>query len=78
VLAVSVHRQFRVQPGVQQRLTDPPQTSPEALAQSPAAAGPACRPSPLPGPQQTRPPGAHRVRAGRDGRSALREACTMV
>ena len=28
-----------------QRLTDLPQTCPEALAQSPAAAGPACRPS---------------------------------
>jgi len=28
----------------------PAQTYPEALAQSPAAAGPVCRPSPLPGP----------------------------
>ena len=27
---------------------------------------------------QTRPRRAHRVRAGRDGRGALREACTMV
>jgi hypothetical protein len=33
---------------VPQRLTDLPQTYPEALAQPPAAAGPACRPSPLP------------------------------
>jgi hypothetical protein len=63
---------------VHQRLTDLPKTYPEALAQSPAAADPACRPSPLPGPQQTRPPRAHRVRAGGDGRGALREACTMV
>ena len=33
-----------------QRLTDLPQTNPEALARSPAAAGSACRPSGLPGP----------------------------
>jgi hypothetical protein len=35
---------------VHQRLTDLPQTNPEALARSPAAAGSACRPSGLPGP----------------------------
>lgn len=72
---MSVHLQLRGQPGVHQRLTDLTQTYFEALAQSPAAA---CRPSPLPGPQQTRPPRAHRVRAGSDGRGALREAGTMV
>jgi hypothetical protein len=33
---------------VPHRLTDLPQTYPEALAQPPAAAGPAFRPSPLP------------------------------
>ena len=47
--AVSVHLQLRGQPGVHQRLTDLSQTYLEALAQSPAAAGPACRPTPLPG-----------------------------
>jgi hypothetical protein len=69
-------RRFRVQPGVHQRLTDLPKTYPEALAQTPAAAGPASRAAPLPGPQQTRPLRAHMT--GCDGRGALREACTMV
>ena len=75
---MSVHLQLRGQPGVHQRLTDLTQTYLKALAQSPAAAGPACRPLLLPGPQHTRPPRAHRVRAGSDGRGALREACTLV
>ena len=44
--AVSVHLQLRGQPGVHHRLTDLTQTYFEALAQSPAAAGPACRPKP--------------------------------
>jgi hypothetical protein len=47
---VSVHGQLRVKPGGHKRLTDLSQTYPEALAQSPGAAGPACRPAPLPGP----------------------------
>jgi hypothetical protein len=62
---------------VHKSLADLSQTYPEALAQAPAAAGPACRPSPLPAPQQTSPPGEHMVRAGRDGRGALREACAL-
>ena len=45
-----IHRQLRVQPGARQSLENPPQTYSEAFARSPAAAGPACRPSPLPGP----------------------------
>ena len=44
---MSVHLQLRGQPGVHQRLTDMTQTYFEALAQSPAAAGPACRPAPF-------------------------------
>jgi hypothetical protein len=36
---------LREQPGARQSLKNPPQIYPEALTQSPAAAGPACRPS---------------------------------
>ncbi len=54
--------------GASRRAQELPKTYPETLAQSPAACQ-VCRPSPLPGPQQT-PPGEHMVRAGRYGRGA--------
>ena len=74
---MSVHLQLRGQPGVHQRLTDLDQTYIEALAQSPAAAGPACRPSPCQVHNKL-------VLLARTGCAlgvtgcALREACTMV